>query len=114
MNWVVIFDLAQHESEIKRLEEQAAGPAFWNDSEQAQRIMQDLARIRDEVEPWKDLARRVSDLRTLVELAGEESDPAPYEAEISTELGALRDALDQLEVRTLLSGPHDRSSAILE
>ena len=50
----------------------------------------------------------------LLTLAMDEADPDAYEAEISGELSDVRAALDALEIRTLLSGPYDANSAILE
>ena len=76
--------------------------------------MQALARARDEVLPVQELSRRVDDAATLLELAEAEDDPESYVREIADELAAIRTALDGLEIRTLLSGPHDRASAILE
>ncbi len=76
--------------------------------------MQAVARAREEVLPWYELNRRAEDAATLLELAEGEDESEPYAAEIAGELSALRAALDALEVRTLLSGPHDQASAILE
>ena len=76
--------------------------------------MQALARARDEVLPVQELSRRVDDAATLLELAEAENDPESYTREIADELATIRTALDGLEIRTLLSGPHDRASAILE
>jgi peptide chain release factor 2 len=113
-NWEVIFDLAKRQAELERLEAQAAVPTLWDDPDRAQKVLQDVARAKADVEPWHDLFRRTDDARTLTELAEAEDDPDVYEAEISGELSAIKSALDALEVRTLLSGPYDRHSAILE
>jgi len=114
MNWVVIFDLAKRESELHRLEQLSSEPGFWDDADRAQTTMQDLARVKADVDPWRSLARRTDDLGTLVELAQAEDDPDSYEAEVRGELDGIRAALGAFEIRTLLSGPHDHASAILE
>ncbi len=76
--------------------------------------MQSMTRAKAELEPWHTLARRVDDTGTLLELAQSETDAEGYAAEITAELSSIRQSLDALEVRTLLSGPHDHASAILE
>lgn len=113
-SWEVIFDLAKRESELKRLEDAAAAPDLWDDPQQAQKVLQDASRVRADLAPWYELRRRVDDAATLIELAEGENDPETYEAEVASELGSVKNALDALEVRTLLSGPYDRASAILE
>ena len=76
--------------------------------------MQALSRGRDEIAPWRDLGRRLEDAAVLLELASGEDDPETYTGEIETDLGNIASHLEELEVQTLLSGPHDRASAILE
>jgi len=70
--------------------------------------MRRLSSLREEVERWNTLAQRVQDTLELSEL-GDES----LEAELTTETAALEREIGQLEFRLLLSGPHDRSDAIL-
>lgn len=114
MSWVVIFDAAKLEQELSELEVMSAEPGFWDEPERAQKTMQTVSRLQNDLTPLRTLTRRISDAETLLEMAGEESDGETYEFEIASELSALRTALDALEVRTLLSGPHDAASAILE
>jgi peptide chain release factor 2 len=96
------------------LEASAAEPDLWLDTARAQKTMQAVARAREEVEPFHVIAKRLDDNETLLALAQEESNPDVFEEEIAGEVKSLRDALDALEVRTLLSGPFDGASAILE
>jgi len=92
----------------------AAEPALWENPEQAQKTMQALSKARDEVVPWHDLRRRLDDAAVLLELASGEADAEAYAGEIGTELSGVAATLAELEIRTLLSGPHDHASAILE
>jgi peptide chain release factor 2 len=92
----------------------SAEPGLWDDSARAQKTMQAVARARDDVQPYHELTRRLDDNAILMELAQSEDDPDIYESEIGAELAAIRKGLDDLEVRTLLSGPHDGASAFLE
>jgi peptide chain release factor 2 len=109
-----IFDIARREQKLEQLEVAASEPGLWDDPSRAQKTMQAVARARSEVSPYYDLGRRLEDNETLMALALDESDPDAYESEISGELDTIRLALDALEIRTLLSGPFDGASAILE
>jgi peptide chain release factor 2 len=76
--------------------------------------MQALARVKEDVQPFHNLKRRLDDNVTLLEMALAEPDGDAYEAEIKTEAAAIDAEIEQMEVRALLSGPHDAASAILE
>src|SRR5204863_3242724 len=52
------------------------------------------------------------DAGVLLELAESEDDPGSL-AEVGTEITALRRAIDELEVRTLLSGDYDSREAVV-
>lgn len=114
MNWGVIFDLARRERELEALEAAAAEPGLWDDAERAQRTMQQVARARDAVQPYYEIKQKIEDAGTLLELAEAESDGEAFEAEIRSELATVRERLDALEVRALLTGPYDHADAILE
>jgi len=74
--------------------------------------MSELARLDDDLKTFDDLARRLDDVSVLNELAQSESDDS-VEAEIKAGVGSLKSALDDLDVRTLLSGPYDERDAIV-
>jgi peptide chain release factor 2 len=111
---VVIFDLPKREKELAELEASAARPDLWDDAANAQRVMQAVARVREDVGPWYDLSRRLEDAATLLELAESETDGEAYEPEIRSEMAVVVAEIEALEIRTLLSGPHDATSAYLE
>lgn len=90
------------------MEKEAARPDLWDDPETAQRTMQRLADLREEVEPWLTLEQRVADALELAELGDED-----LTEELVAEAEAIEQELDRLEFRVLLSGPYDRSDAIL-
>ncbi len=90
----------------------SAAPDFWEDAEQAQKVMQQLARLKESVEVWRGLSRRVNELLGLLELAQDEGDQTLGE-EIAAEAEGLSKDLEKLEFRLLFSGPHDVKDAIL-
>jgi peptide chain release factor 2 len=74
--------------------------------------MSDLARLDDDLRTFDDLARKLDDVAVLNELAQSEADDS-VEGEIKAGVDALRAALDDLDVRTLLSGEYDERDAIV-
>jgi peptide chain release factor 2 len=71
-----------------------------------------LSYVQGEIRRVEELRRRLDDTQTLWELA-EEMDDADSRTEVEGELGALRRAVDELEVRTLLSGEYDVREALV-
>jgi peptide chain release factor 2 len=107
-----VVDLAALRRELGELEQQAAAPDLWNDTENAQRVTSRLSFVQGELRRVEDLRRRLDDAQVLWDLA-EEADDAGSRAEVEGELTALRVAVDELEVRTLLSGQYDAREALV-
>lgn len=87
-------------------------PDFWDDQTRAQKIMQEIAVRKDWVETWEAAVQAVDDVQALIELADEAADES-METEIIAELDRCRQAVDELELRKILSGPDDDRNAIL-
>ncbi|MGW6551897.1 peptide chain release factor 2, partial [Streptomyces sp. NPDC055051] len=107
-----VLDLDKLRADIAVLEEQAAAPSLWDDPEAAQKITSKLSHLQAEVRKAETLRGRIDDLGVLFDLA-EEMDDADTRAEAETELTAVRKALDEMEVRTLLSGEYDEREALV-
>jgi len=106
------FDLAEKQQQIAVLEERSADPDLWNNPQEAQGILQRLTRLKAEVERWMALESQITTLVELQELAAAEEDDALRE-EIAVEFTAAQQAMDELEVDLLLSGPYDDRDAFL-
>jgi peptide chain release factor 2 len=98
---------------IAELEAEAARPDLWDDATRARAVTTELAHLRDRLERHEGLARRLSDLETLVELAREEHDES-VEPEIRDGIAALAADLERLELESLFSGEYDERDAICE
>lgn len=85
---------------------------MWNDPTQAQRVMQELSTLRQQVTTWRGIEQRVRDATELLALARDESDDSLV-AEIAQDTQSIVDDLEELEWQVLFSGPHDRSNVIL-
>ena len=107
-----IFDLASKNSEIAHIEEQALAPDFYADRTNAQRQMQTLARLRDDVTTWETLQRRLADLFELAEMLDVEPD-AQLDAEVAAEVAQVEEELERQRFKLLLSGEHDAKSALV-
>ncbi|MEU0219573.1 peptide chain release factor 2 [Streptomyces sp. NPDC006265] len=107
-----VLDLEKLRADIAVLEEQAAAPSLWDNPDEAQKITSKLSHLQAEVRKAEALRGRIDDLGVLFEMAEEEDDP-DTRAEAETELTAVKKALDEMEVRTLLSGEYDSREALV-
>ncbi|MGK5546659.1 peptide chain release factor 2 [Streptomyces sp. URMC 127] len=107
-----VLDLDRMRADIAVLEEQAAAPSLWDDPEAAQKITSQLSHLQAELRKTEALRGRIDDLGVLFELA-EAEDDADALAEAEAELASVRKALDEMEVRTLLSGEYDSREALV-
>jgi peptide chain release factor 2 len=71
-----------------------------------------LSYLEAELSRLSSLRQRLTDTKTLFELAESENDE-PTRDEANHELAALRSEIDQLEVRTLLNGQYDAREALI-
>ncbi|MFF7386890.1 peptide chain release factor 2 [Streptomyces scabiei] len=107
-----VLDLDKLRADIAVLEEQAAAPSLWDNPDEAQKITSKLSHLQAEVRKAEALRGRIDDLAVLFEMAEEEDDP-DTRAEAESELVLVRKALDEMEVRTLLSGEYDSREALV-
>jgi peptide chain release factor 2 len=104
-----IDDLRQ---EIAELEQQAAAPDLWNDVEAAQALTSRLSYLQGDLRRVEELRSRLDDVGLMHEMAAEEGDEGTL-AETERELTSIRASIDELEVRTLLSGEYDSREALV-
>ncbi|MEU2622266.1 peptide chain release factor 2 [Streptomyces sp. NPDC007157] len=107
-----VLDLDKLRADIAVLEEQAAAPSLWDNPDEAQKITSKLSHLQAEVRKAEALRGRIDDLAVLFEMAEEEDDP-DTRAEADSELAAVKKSLDEMEVRTLLSGEYDSREALV-
>lgn len=101
-------DIEAKAEEVKTLENEAAQPNFWDDSQAAQAKMKRMSRLKSQVEKWQKVFGRVSDALELAELG--DSD---LEKELTTETEALVKIFDEMTLQAMLSGDYDAEDAIL-
>ncbi len=101
-------DIEGKTSRIQQLEDLSAAPDFWNDPDAAQKTMQEIARLKEEIERWQTLAHRVNDALELAQI-----DDRSLFDELAAEVNTLSETVERMGLQTLLSGPYDRENAIL-
>jgi peptide chain release factor 2 len=103
-----IFDLAEKEAELARLQQKSEDPDLWNDTASAQQIMKSLADVRNELEGWKGLGKRIQDTIELASL-----DDETFRPELESETNKIESEITKRELDVLLSGPYDKGNALL-
>lgn len=110
-----VLDIDGLRQRIDMLEQAASDPNLWDDQARAQKVTSELSHAQSELRRVQELRQRVDDLPVLFELAfeeaGAEGDDAVAEAD--AELTKLREEIETLEVRTLLSGEYDEREAVV-
>jgi peptide chain release factor 2 len=107
-----VVDVPRLRTELAELGEQAAAPDLWNDQERAQKVNSRLSFVQGEIKRAEGLRQRIDDLSVLYDLAESEDDEDTRQ-EAETELAAVRKAIDEFEVRILLSGEYDAREALV-
>lgn len=96
-----------------QLEEVSMDNAFWNDTERAQRVLQELKGYKDTIEKYDRLCASFEDILVLIEMANEEEDVDLAE-EAKQETKAFQEKYEAMRIATMLDGEYDRNNAILE
>lgn len=97
---------------MKELETLMEAPAFWEDNEKAQRVIDESKMLKGWTVPYNDLRRRFQDVKDLLPEAfatGEES----LVAELVAELEKIDAGLSDMEIRKMLSGELDNKNCYL-
>ncbi|MEO1644173.1 MAG: PCRF domain-containing protein, partial [Chloroflexota bacterium] len=101
-------NIKQKAKQAAALEQEAAAPDFWDDSDTAQKKMQKMSRLKSQVEKWQKVFQRVSDTLELAEFEDDE-----MASEIESETTALIKIFDDMSLQAMLSGEYDDEDALL-
>ncbi|MFF5171609.1 peptide chain release factor 2 [Micromonospora sp. NPDC000089] len=111
-NIEAVLNLDRLHEDKARLEEQASAPDLWDDQAKAQQVTSQLSYVNGEINKLGSLRSRLDDARVLLELAEDESDSGVL-TEVEGEIAGLTKAIQEMEVRTLLSGEYDSREALV-
>ncbi|MBA3600222.1 MAG: peptide chain release factor 2 [Acidobacteria bacterium] len=104
-----IFDASAKQKELRRLETEISAPEFWNDSEQAQKVVQQRSRIEKALSQQENFDTAVSDAEVLFEFT--ETDENSLK-ELQSLIAKLETQVAGAETQSLLSGETDANDAI--
>jgi peptide chain release factor 2 len=92
-----------------------AAESFWNNRDQAQRLIEEGSSLRNKTEPLLKAEKELEDFRVMVELgeAEPESSQKKIQLDLEKDLSRFFKEFDALELKVFLNGPHDRSNCIL-
>ena len=107
-----IFDVDTKRKALADLERRMVQPGFWDQSEQARGVVEDVRRLKRWIEPYDDLCRRIDDARELAHLIAAEPD-AEIASGLEQETAQIQTDLEELELRTMLQGLDDQRGALL-
>lgn len=108
----VIFDVDKKKEKVKTLQKETEDPAFWNDQNEAQKILQKTKSLQVWTEDWDELDKKHKSAAETVELA-EMDEAESFLPDIEKEIRLLRKALERLEFKNMLSGKDDDKNCIL-
>ena len=109
-NCETLFDYAGRTSSATALESRMAEAGFWNDADKAQATVAELKQINAVLKPLNEAIAAVDDLEALTELVREDES---LEADLAADVERVEKLVDQLELTSLLSGPHDACDALV-
>jgi peptide chain release factor 2 len=91
-----------------------AGESFWNNREQAQKLIDEANQLRKRIDPLIQAEKQIDDLRVMIELGeGEpESSQIKLQKEIEGDLSKVVRSIEAHELQVFLNGPHDRNNCI--
>ncbi len=103
------FDVPAAREQLNAIETQASAPAFWNDQEAAQKLLQKRSNLEKKVQRQEQFDATIADAAVLFEFA--EEDPESLN-ELRLLIERLEHELDQAETEMLLAGENDQLNAI--
>ena len=88
---------------------------FWNNREQAQKLIDEAGSLRKKIEPLLAAETQLEDFRVMVELAEAEpeAEQIKHQRELDRDFAKFSKELGALELGVLLSSPHDKNNCIL-
>ncbi len=90
-----------------------ADPSFWDNQEEAQKVIAENNALKAMTETYRDLAEKLDNMDVSYELVKEENDEE-LKTELVDDVKAVERDLQKFELQLLLSEPHDANNAILE
>jgi len=104
--------LANKARKITELEKSMEEPGYWDDNERSAMEMKELKELKADVNCYHQLTELFSEVETLIDMGEEEKDLSLIQ-EVKTKTIELAKICEKMKINTLLAGPYDKDSAIM-
>lgn len=105
---MIIFD--KQNIKVSTLEEEVQREDFWNNPQEAQKILSELSKLKKLVEKGKRVSELLESLKEFSDLLG---DDETLEKELRLELEDAKRLLEELELQTLFTDEYDSYNAVV-
>src|SRR5882762_11795234 len=103
------FDVPGAQKRLAEINALMAADNFWNNREQAQKLIEEANALRGKTEPLLKAEKQLEDFHVMVELgeAEPEESQAKIQSDLETDIARFFKELDLLELKVFVNGPHD-------
>ena len=108
----VIFDLDRKITRLTEIEQETLKPTFWNDNENAQKVLKERTALKSAVDFWEGLRFEVEEAKGYFELAREEGDEETLR-EVQAQVARAEKDIQAAEFKRMLGGENDSNNAIV-
>ena len=107
------FDIDTLKQKVNNLEEKTKQANFWNDRQQAEKIIKELNDEKSTVDSIEQVLTKVKDDLELVNLLEIENDEESIQ-ELEQEIVFIEQKTEEVNLLLLLNGPYDKNDCTLE
>ncbi|MDD7035814.1 MAG: peptide chain release factor 2 [Firmicutes bacterium] len=106
-------------ADLRDIDEKISVPGFWDDQENAQKVMKDKKSLESDLEEYEELTGRLDDLEVMLEMSeeaekgGDEEEAGLIAEEAREAADSLKEDVERIKLRTLLDGKYDKNNAII-
>ena len=110
--WGGIFDVEGLRRKLDGLNDRSQREGFWDDPDKARALMSERADVEQSLTGYDKLLADIRDQTELLEMAEAEDDQAVID-DVAKQLDRLERRMREVELSRMLSGPQDRTDAIV-
>lgn len=99
-------DVEEKRRELRGFEAKSTKPDFWNEPQDAKKIMQQISSLQGEINSVEEIEKNIENTLAV-------SSDDGLKTEIETEIEKIEKSVGKLETATFLSGRYDKGDAIL-
>lgn len=109
---MILFDLASMEAQIKKFQEQTMEERFWENTEEANKVVAQMRRLEKRLGHYKKLDEELKNMLELNDMLLDEKDEE-LEVEVAKATKKLQKDIEKLEIDLLFRGKFDKNNAII-